>query len=55
MNVVNTLRGMTGNDRLSARNRVRDALIDCGDGIDTAVIDKTDPRPIACETVLKPR
>jgi Ca2+-binding RTX toxin-like protein len=51
---VNIARGMGGNDRLEMRNGTRDTLIDCGDGIDTAVIDSNDPRPIACETVLKP-
>jgi Ca2+-binding RTX toxin-like protein len=52
---VNLARGMVGNDRLSMRNGVRDTLIDCGDGTDTAVVDKVDPRPIACETVLRPQ
>jgi hypothetical protein len=35
------------------RNARRDALVDCGDGVDTAVIDRLDPRAIACETVLR--
>jgi Ca2+-binding RTX toxin-like protein len=52
---VNTVRAGGGNDQLLMRNGVRDTLIDCGDGIDTAVVDKIDPRPIACETVLRPR
>jgi Ca2+-binding RTX toxin-like protein len=52
---VNIARGVGGNDRLLMRNGVRDTLIDCGAGIDTAVVDKIDPRPIACETVLRPR
>lgn len=52
---INTVRGGGGNDRLEMRNGARDALIDCGAGIDTAVVDLKDPRPIACETVLRPR
>ncbi len=51
---INTVRGAGGNDRLLMRNGQRDALIDCGDGVDTAIIDRVDPRPIACETVLRP-
>jgi Ca2+-binding RTX toxin-like protein len=51
---TNTVRGFGGNDRLLMRNGTRDTLIDCGEGTDTAVIDSNDPRPIACETVLKP-
>jgi hypothetical protein len=53
---VNKAKGMAGNDRLQMRNGVRDTLIDCGTGIlDVALVDKIDPRPIACETVLRPR
>ena len=52
---VNTVRGGEGNDRLEMRNGARDVLIDCGVGTDTAVVDAKDPRPIACETVLRPR
>jgi Ca2+-binding RTX toxin-like protein len=52
---LNTVRGGEGNDRLEMRNGARDVLIDCGLGIDTAVVDVKDPRPIACETVLRPR
>ena len=51
---VNIARGMGGNDRLLMRNGTRDTLIDCGAGTDTAVIDKIDPKPIACESVLRP-
>jgi Ca2+-binding RTX toxin-like protein len=51
---TNIARGQDGNDRLLMRNGVRDGLIDCGTGIDTAVIDRTDPRPVACETVQRP-
>ena len=50
---INTVRGNGGNDSLQMRNRTRDTLIDCA-GTDTAIIDKIDPRPIACETVLRP-
>jgi Ca2+-binding RTX toxin-like protein len=51
---VNTVRGNLGDDRLEMRNATRDALIDCGVGNDTAVVDRIDPIPIGCETVLKP-
>ena len=51
---LNTVRGGAGNDRLEMRNGARDVLIDCGLGTDTAVVDAKDPRPIACETVLRP-
>ena len=52
---VNTVRGGAGNDRFELRNGARDALIDCGTGIDTAVVDRNDPRTFACERVLRPR
>lgn len=51
----NTVRAGEGNDRLELRNGARDVLIDCGAGVDTAVVDRNDPRPIACERVLRPR
>jgi hypothetical protein len=45
---VNVAKGADGNDRLQMRNGTRDTLVDCGAGIDTAVIDRVD-RPIGCE------
>jgi hypothetical protein len=49
---VNVAKGADGNDRLLTRNGTRDTLVDCGPGIDTAVIDRLD-RPIGCEHVLR--
>lgn len=43
-----------GADRLQMRNGTRDTLVDCGAGVDTAVVDRAD-RPIGCEQVLRPR
>jgi Ca2+-binding RTX toxin-like protein len=52
---VNSVRGNDGTDRLLMRNGRRDRLIDCGNGVDSAVVDRNDPLPISCETVERPR
>ena len=42
-----------GNDRVDARQNDHDRLIDCGPGVDVALLDRTlDPAPRHCETVL---
>lgn len=51
---VNSVRSGGGTDRLLMRNGRRDRLIDCGDGEDSAVVDRIDPLPISCENVEKP-
>lgn len=51
---VNTVRSGGGTDRLLMRNGRRDRLIDCGDGEDSAVVDRIDPLPVSCENVEKP-
>jgi Ca2+-binding RTX toxin-like protein len=48
---VDTLQGSTGNDLLQTRDGITEALISCGDGVDTAQIDLKDPKPTGCETV----
>jgi Ca2+-binding RTX toxin-like protein len=49
-----TLQGGRGNDTLNARDGQRDAYIICGPGThDKAIIDKVDPKPVGCETVLR--
>ena len=51
---ANSVRSGGGTDRLVMRNGRRDRLIDCGDGEDSAVVDRIDPLPISCEAVEKP-
>jgi Ca2+-binding RTX toxin-like protein len=51
---ANTVRAGAGNDRVSLRNGVRDLLVDCGTGVDTAILDRNDPKTFGCETVLRP-
>jgi RTX calcium-binding nonapeptide repeat (4 copies) len=49
-----SLRGGSGNDVLWAADKDRDLLIDCGPGRhDKAFIDRQDPKPKRCETVVK--
>lgn len=49
-----TYRALGGNDLILANSGTRDRVIDCGEGVDTAVIDLAaigDPAPIGCERV----
>ncbi|GLX93086.1 hypothetical protein [Herbidospora sp. NBRC 101105] len=45
--------GMGGNDELLAKDLAKDTDLDCGQGVDSIVIDKggLDPEPVACEDV----
>jgi len=49
-----TYRALGGNDTIFANSGTRDRVIDCGEGIDTAVVDLAavgDPAPLGCERV----
>ena len=49
-----TYRALGGNDTLFANSGTRDRVIDCGEGVDTAVVDLAavgDPAPVGCERV----
>lgn len=49
-----TYRALGGNDTIFANSGTRDRAIDCGEGVDTAVIDLAsvgDPAPIGCERI----
>jgi Ca2+-binding RTX toxin-like protein len=49
-----TYRALGGNDTILANSGTRDRVIDCGEGIDTAVVDLAavgDPAPLGCERV----
>jgi len=48
---MDKLDGGPGNDRLRADDGVRDAVIDCGPGVDAVQVDPVDPTPLHCERV----
>jgi Ca2+-binding RTX toxin-like protein len=47
------VRSGAGNDTLNMRDGSRDVRIDCGDGNDTARVDRQDPRARNCERVRR--
>jgi Ca2+-binding RTX toxin-like protein len=47
------LYGENGNDVIYARDGVRDHVVSCGEGTDTAYVDRQDPVSSDCERVIR--
>ena len=46
--------GTSGNDTIDARDGAQD-LIDCGDGVDTVIVDAQEDGVFNCENVVYPK